>query len=106
MVVDNVGAQTMPLSLRAARRGGRILTVGNTGGPKIELDNRYLFGKHLSIIGSTMGTSKDFETVMGLVFEGKLDPILDQQFPLKDAAKAFERMETGKQRGKITLMVS
>jgi NADPH:quinone reductase-like Zn-dependent oxidoreductase len=105
VVVDNVGAETMPLSLRAARKGGRILTVGNTSGPKFELDNRFLFGKHLSIIGSTMGTSKEFGTVMGLVFEGKLKPILDRQFPLKDAAKAFEHMKAGNQRGKITLTV-
>ncbi len=106
VVVDNVGAQSMPSSLRAARRGGRILTVGNTSGPKFELDNRFLFGKHLSIIGSTMGTSEDFETVMGLVFEGKLEPVLDNQFPLSDAAEAFRRMGTGNQRGKITLSVS
>ena len=105
IVVDNVGAETMPFSLRAARKGGRILTVGNTSGPKFELDNRYLFGKHLSIIGSTMGTSNEFETVMGLVFEGKLNPIMDRQFPLKDAAKAFEHMKAGNQKGKITLTV-
>ncbi len=105
VVVDNVGAETMPFSLRAARKGGRILTVGNTSGPKFELDNRYLFGKHLSIIGSTMGTPNEFETVMGLVFEGKLNPIMDRQFPLKDAAKAFEHMKAGNQKGKITLTV-
>ena len=105
LVVDNVGAETLPFSLRAARRGGRILTVGVTSGPKFELDNRFLFGKHLSIIGSTMGTSSEFETVMGLVFEGKLNPILDRQYLLKDAAKAFERMKAGNQRGKITLTV-
>jgi NADPH:quinone reductase-like Zn-dependent oxidoreductase len=105
VVVDNVGAETMPLSFRAARKGGRILTVGNTSGPKFELDNRYIFGKHLSIIGSTMGTSNEFETVMGLVFEGKLSPIMDRQFPLQNAAKAFEHMKVGHQKGKITLTV-
>ncbi len=106
IVVDNVGAETMPLSLRALRKGGRILTVGNTSGPKFELDNRCLFGKHLSIIGSTMGTSKEFETVMGLVFEGKLKPIKDRQYPLSDAAKAFEHMKSGNQMGKITLTIA
>ncbi len=106
VVVDNVGAETMPLSLRAARKGGRILTVGNTSGPKFELDNRFLFGKHLSIIGSTMGTSKEFETVMGLVFEGKLKPVMDRQYPLRDAAMAFEHMKAGNQMGKITLTIA
>lgn len=106
VVVDNVGAETMPLSLRAARKGGRVLTVGNTSGPKFELDNRFLFGKHLSIIGSTMGTSREFETVMGLVFEGKLKPVTDRQYPLRDAAMAFEHMKAGNQMGKITLTIA
>ena len=47
VVVDNVGTTFMS-SLRALRKGGRLLTVGNTGGPKIEIDNRYMFGRHLS----------------------------------------------------------
>jgi NADPH:quinone reductase-like Zn-dependent oxidoreductase len=102
VVVDNVGA-TFPLSFRAARKGGRILTVGNTGGPKFEIDNRFIFGKHLSIIGSTMGTLKDFSDVMTLVAAGKLPVALDQTFPLKDAKFAHERLESGAQLGKITL---
>ena len=47
VVVDNVG-KTFQQSFRAARKGGRILTVGNTGGAKNEIDNRYIFGKNLS----------------------------------------------------------
>jgi NADPH:quinone reductase-like Zn-dependent oxidoreductase len=105
VVVDNVGAGTMPMSMRAARKGGRILTVGNTAGPKFEIDNRFIFGKHLSIIGTTMGTISDFKEVMTLVFEGKLEPVIDRSFPLRDAAVAHERLEAGEQLGKITLEI-
>jgi len=105
IVVDNVGAGTFPLSLRAARRGGRILTVGNTGGARFEVDNRYLFGKHLSILGSTMGTQRDFGTVMGLVFEGRLRPALDRSFPLQDTPEAERRLAAGEQLGKITIVI-
>jgi NADPH:quinone reductase-like Zn-dependent oxidoreductase len=85
IVVDNVGT-TFPLSLRSLCKGGRLLTVGNSGGPKFEIDNRFIFAKHLSIIGSTMSPIKDFVTVMDLIVAGKLHPALDQTFPLKDAA--------------------
>ena len=105
LVVDNVGAPTLTHSLRAARKGGRILTVGNSGGPQIAFDNRLVFGKHLSILGSTMGTRSEFATVMGLVFQRKLRPVLDRDFPLAEAATAFARMEAGEQQGKITLAV-
>jgi NADPH:quinone reductase-like Zn-dependent oxidoreductase len=104
VVVDNVGT-TFPLSFRAVKKGGRILTVGNTGGPKFEIDNRFIFGKHLSIIGSTMGSRTDFSTVMGLVYDGKLDPVLDRSFPLSEARSAHQRLEKGEQKGKITLVV-
>jgi len=103
VVVDNVGAATMMTSLRCARKGGRILTVGNTAGAKFEFDNRYMFGKHLSLIGSTMSTRADFAAVMGLVFAGKLKPVIDAAFPLSDIRAAHERMERGEVFGKIVL---
>jgi len=105
LVVDNVGAATMMHSLRAARKGGRILTVGNTSGPTYEIDNRYLFGKHLSLLGSSMGTHDDFRRVMTLVLEKKLQPVLDRTYPLTDAAEAQARLSEGEQMGKITLAI-
>jgi NADPH:quinone reductase-like Zn-dependent oxidoreductase len=102
VVVDNVGT-TFPLSLRALRKGGRLLTVGNSGSPRFEIDNRFIFAKHLSIIGSTMSTLADFTEVMDLVVAGKLKPIIDAIFPLKDAAAAQERLWSGENFGKITL---
>jgi NADPH:quinone reductase-like Zn-dependent oxidoreductase len=102
VVVDNVGT-TFPLSFRAAGRGGRILTVGNSGGAKFEIDNRQIFGKHLTILGSSMGSRADFSTVMDLIFAGKLHPVMDRDYPLDEARAAQERLEQGKQRGKITL---
>jgi NADPH:quinone reductase-like Zn-dependent oxidoreductase len=105
VVVDNVGTTFMQ-SLRCLKKGGRLLTVGNSGGPRFEIDNRFIFAKHLSIIGSTMSPLKDFSTVMDLVVAGKLKPVLDKSFPLKDAAAAQERLWKGENFGKVTLEVS
>lgn len=104
VVVDNVGI-TFPLSLRALKKGGRLLTVGNSGAPRFEIDNRYIFAKHLSIIGSTMSTISDFTEVMDLVIADKLKPVIDKTFDLKDAALAQERLWHGENFGKITLTV-
>ncbi len=105
MVVDNVGTTFMQ-SLRTLKKGGRLLTVGNSGGPIFEIDNRYIFAKHLSIIGSTMSNLTDFSTVMDLVVAGALNPIIDQTFQLKEAAAAQERLRRGENLGKITLNIS
>lgn len=104
VVVDNIGT-TFPQSFRAAGKGGRILTVGNTGGAKFEIDNRFIFARHLTIIGSTMGTHQDFATAMGLVFAGRLHPVIDSTYPLAEAGKAHQRLEKGEHKGKITLEI-
>ena len=105
VVVDNVGT-TYPQSFRAARKGGRILTVGNTGGARFEIDNRFIFAKHLSLIGSTMGTHQDFATVMDLVFAGRLKAVVDRTYPLAEARLAQARLANGEQLGKITLQIT
>src|SRR5215207_2556792 len=102
VVVDNVGTTFMQ-SLRALRKGGRLLTVGNSGSPKFEIDNRYLFAKHLSIIGSTMSTLSEFKEVMDLMVAGDLKPVIDQTYPLEEAAGAQERLWRNENFGKITL---
>lgn len=106
VVVDNVGAATFYHSIRSLRVGGRLVTVGNTAGPKFEIDNRLIFYKHLSILGSMMGTTADFHAVMNLVFDGQLHPHIDSVFPLAESAAAQAKMEAGDFFGKIVIDVT
>ena len=103
VVVDNVGQATLAQSMRVAARGGRIVIVGNTSGAKTEIDVRFIFGKQLSIIGSTMGTHQDFREVMELVWAGKLKPVVDRVMGLSEGRAAYEILERGEQFGKIIL---
>jgi NADPH:quinone reductase-like Zn-dependent oxidoreductase len=103
IAVDNVGAATLNASLRAAARGGRIVIVGGTSGPKAEIDVRLVFGKQLSLIGSAMGSSRDFREVMSLVWSGGLKPVIDSVLPLAEGRAALERLEAGRHFGKIVL---
>jgi NADPH:quinone reductase-like Zn-dependent oxidoreductase len=103
VVVDNVGAATLPDSLRAVKRGGRVVIVGNTSGPKTELDIRFLFGKQISLIGSTMGGHHDYRTVMNLIFTQKLTPVIHTVMPLTEGVEAMALLERGEQFGKVVL---
>ena len=71
-----------------------------------EIDNRYIFGKHLSILGSTMSPQTDFRTVMDLVFAGHLRAVVDRVFPLAEARAAHEYLEAGQQLGKVVLRIA
>jgi len=105
VVVDNVGQATLPQSMRAVARGGRIVMVGNTSGPHAEIDTRYVFGKQISLIGSTMGNHQDFRDVMGLLWAGRLKPVVDRVMDLSEGKRAFQILESGEKFGKIVLSV-
>jgi NADPH:quinone reductase-like Zn-dependent oxidoreductase len=105
VVVDNVGQATWMNSLRTLAPGGRLLTVGGSSGYEAATPVNLLFGRQLSIIGSTMGTQDDYLTVMSLVFAGKLNPIVDSVYSMQDFATAMTRMMSNEQFGKILIQV-
>lgn len=105
IVVDNVGAATWQASLRSLRKGGRLVTVGATSGPKAETDIRYIFYRHLKIIGSTMSNRGEFQDVMNLVWQGRLRPVVDRVLPLEETAAGHRLLEAGGQFGKIVIRV-
>lgn len=103
LVVDNVGQKTFEQSLRSVSRGGRVVTVGNTSGYDIRFDNRLLFTKQVSVIGSTMGSKQDFIDALHFMSLKKINPIIDRVAPLKDGIAMIKRLEDGGQFGKIVL---
>jgi NADPH:quinone reductase-like Zn-dependent oxidoreductase len=103
VVVDNVGAPTIENSIRATARGGRIVTVGNTGGFDVRFDNRLLFTKQVSILGSTMGSKQDFLDALQFMLKHGIKPAIDRVEPLSEGIKMLQYLEEGKQSGKIIL---
>jgi NADPH:quinone reductase-like Zn-dependent oxidoreductase len=106
VVVDSVGEATWVNSLRALRRGGRLVVCGATTGPAVSFDLRRLFWHQWSILGSTMGNRREFAEIVRLAQEGKLWPVVDSVVPLADGAAAYERMQRGEQIGKLVIEVS
>lgn len=105
VVVDSIGEATWLKSLRALRRGGRLITYGATTGANPTEEIRYIFWKQLEIIGSTMASHSEFLDVMKLVFQRKLKPVVDTVLPLERAAEAHARLGHNEQFGKIVLTV-
>lgn len=105
VVVDNVGAATLNDSIRSTASGGRVLIVGGTTGYKVEINVAQLFGRHVSLIGSTMGTQRDYNQVMDLLFAGKLKAVIGKEFTLQEARQAQETLENFDIFGKVVLNV-
>jgi NADPH:quinone reductase-like Zn-dependent oxidoreductase len=103
LVVDSVGS-TWPDSLRALRRGGRLVVFGGTGGPTVELDVRYLYLNYLSILGTTGASPRQFGAFLDVVGQGTWRPVIDSVHPLADAEAGYERLAADHY-GKVVLEV-
>jgi NADPH:quinone reductase-like Zn-dependent oxidoreductase len=105
VVIEHVGEATWKRSLDSARPAGRICVCGATSGPNPPANLHRIWWKQLTIYGSTMGTKEDFEAAYELVTSGRASPVVDQVFPLAEAAAAHARLEAGEQLGKIVLRI-
>jgi NADPH:quinone reductase-like Zn-dependent oxidoreductase len=103
VVVDYVGADTWVRSLRSARRGGRVLTCGATTGFAPQTDLRQIFFRQVQVLGSTMGSHREFLDVMKCIFRGQLKPVIDKVLPLSEAQRGHELIERRAVFGKIVL---
>jgi len=103
IVVEHVGKSTWDESLKSLKPAGTLVTCGATTGPEVGIDLRFVYSRQLSILGSYMGSMGELHEVLKHVFSGKLKPVVDRAFPLKDARAAHEYMEKSQMFGKIVL---
>jgi NADPH:quinone reductase-like Zn-dependent oxidoreductase len=105
IVVEHVGEATWKTSLQAAGPNARIVVCGATSGPNPPAQLHRIWWKQLTVYGSTMGTTEDFEGAYELVARGDAKPIVDRVFPLEEAAAAHAYLEEGRQFGKVVLSI-
>jgi NADPH:quinone reductase-like Zn-dependent oxidoreductase len=105
VVVEHVGEATWKTSLAAVRPNGRVAVCGATSGPNPPAQLHRMWWKQLTIVGSTMGTREDFEGAYELVRTGRAKPVIDRVFPLSEIRAAHERLEAGRQLGKVVLAI-
>lgn len=103
VILDSVGAPTLPRSVRALARGGRVVVIGASAGPQVELDVRTLFWRQASVRGSTMASPGEFAEVLSHLAAGRLKAVLDSDLPFERAKEAFERFDAPELFGKIVV---
>ena len=103
IVFEHVGKSTWDESVKSLKPAGTLVTCGATTGPDVCVDLRFVYSRQLSILGSYMGTMGELHEVLQHVFSGKLKPVVDRAFPLKEARAAHEYMEKSQMFGKIVL---
>ena len=104
VVCDLVAGAMFPDLLNLLRAEGRYVTAGAIAGPQVELDLRTLYLSHLEIIGSTMGTRKEFADLMGYITQGRIKPLLARTYPLADIRRAQRDFMDKKFFGKLVMV--
>ncbi len=103
VVIDGAGGDALETSVKIIKPAGRIVFYGATSGLAKNLDLYRMFFKQATMMGTTMGSSREFASLIDLYHDKKIHPAVDQVFPLAEAAAAHRRMEEGAQFGKIVL---
>ncbi len=103
VVVEHTGAATWPGSISSLKNNGRLVTCGATSGFDARTDLRQVFYRHLTLLGSFMGSKAELLEAMKFVAQGKIRAVVDRVFPLSEARQAHELMENRGQFGKIVL---
>lgn len=104
LVLDSTGS-TWPDSVRAVCTGGRVVVFGATLGDQVTLAVRPVYLGHLSLLGTTMGSPRDFAGLLAMLEDGAWHPVVDTTFPLAETEAAHARLESGAHFGKLVLAV-
>lgn len=103
--VDSIGGESFMSLFNLGKIGSRIVNFGATNGPVPQFILPMMTLKEITLIGSTMGSPKDFKDMLDFVSEHKIKPIVDRIYDLNDVNIALNSMKSGDNMGKIVLNI-
>lgn len=106
VVLDVAAGSQWPELMQILKKGGKYGTIGAIAGPLVELDVRDLYLKDLSLFGSTYQTKEAFQNLISYIEEGKIKPVIGEEFPLKDIVEAQKAFLSKTLVGKIVIDVT
>ncbi|HMQ07516.1 MAG TPA: zinc-binding dehydrogenase [Saprospiraceae bacterium] len=101
IVIDGAGGDGMSEVLASCNYGARICVYGGTAGMMTKIKPQPIFWKQIAILGSSMGSDQDFTNMLEFVQQKNIRPVIDDVIPLEEGLRGFEKMEMGRQFGKI-----
>ena len=103
VVVNFTGGDTWVPSLRVLHRGGRILTCGATAGFDPKEDLRFIWSYELKVLGANGWMREDLQTLIDMLSDGSLKPVIDKVLPLEEVNEAFSLLEDREVFGKVVV---
>jgi NADPH:quinone reductase-like Zn-dependent oxidoreductase len=104
VVIEHIGGETLERSTYALTRLGTLVSIGSHDTHWGRLDLRHVYSKNLRIVGTNLGSILELRTILEYVAEGRLKPVVDRAFPLKDARAAVQYVLDRKNKGKVLVI--
>lgn len=105
LVVDSIGSATFTKDLSVLKKGGTMVVFGASSHDEVTFNLREFFYGQYSLLGTTMGSTEEYKDMLQFVEKYKLKSVVDSVYPLQEFMKAFKRMESAEQFGKIALKI-
>jgi NADPH:quinone reductase-like Zn-dependent oxidoreductase len=104
VVIEHIGGETFERSVYALTRLGTLVTIGSHDTHWGRVDLRHVYSKNLRIVGTNLGSILELGTILEHLADGRLKPVIDRVFPLRDARAAVQHVLDRKNRGKVLLV--
>lgn len=106
VVLDGAPPASLDSYMPFLKFGGRVVVYGSTGGQQVGMNIARFFLRHISLIGTAMGSPVEFEEMIAFMKKHEIRPLIHQSYPLDQAVDAFEALQSGQQIGKITIQTA
>ena len=104
IVIEHIGGETFERSVYALTRLGTLVSIGSHDTHWGKIDLRHVYSKNLRILGTNLGSIQELRAILDEVVAGRLKPVIDRAFPLKDARAAVQHVLDRKNKGKVLLV--
>ncbi|MEH7254515.1 alcohol dehydrogenase catalytic domain-containing protein [Neobacillus niacini] len=103
VILDIVGELAWESGIKSIAYRGRYIFIGNLNGNPVQLRPAHAILKELSFLGTDAVTVMEVHEIMELVKLGRIQPIVEEKLPLKEAGKAHQLLEQKKTSGRVVL---
>ena len=104
-VVDNAGQKTLTTSINSVRKNGKIALCGTTTGNVANFNIRSFYSKQIQLYGILIGSKLELSELIEFINEKRILPKIDSVLSLNEVKDAHDRLESGKQLGKILIKI-
>jgi Zn-dependent alcohol dehydrogenases len=104
VVVDPLGSETTPKSIKLLGINGRIVTFGALTGGELRVHIREIYSKQIRLVGATGGTRKELLDLIKIANEGKLKVKIWRKYSLDQGSEALSNLFSRERDGRIMII--